>query len=52
MNRTTKDILKDSFTKLTEKDYDNWWKSLNEKQKAETYWKMGDIFASNEVKHK
>lgn len=30
------------------KVYDDWWKTLTVGQKSETYWKMGDVFASQE----
>jgi hypothetical protein len=28
-----------------EPDYDDWWNSLKNKQKAEVYWKAGDMIA-------
>lgn len=31
---------------LSEKDFNKWWDSLTLCEKSETYWKMGDIFAS------
>jgi hypothetical protein len=33
---------------MKEKEYNDWWNSLNTKQKSICYWKMGDYFASEE----
>jgi len=31
------------------KEYNRWWNGLTPPQKAEAYWKMGDLFASKEA---